>query len=50
VAGDAVLIAPVSAQIPCKHGFNREILSFEALETNVEARNRCAAADFRTIP
>jgi hypothetical protein len=46
VAGDAVLIAPVSKQIPCKQGILQGNSQFQGCGDNVGAENRCAAATF----
>ena len=50
LAGDAVLIAPVSTQIPCQQGILQGNLHFWALRADFVARNRCAAATFHEIP
>jgi hypothetical protein len=50
LAGAAVLVAPVSAQIPANREFCREFCDFGLSEANFVARNRCAAATFRTNP
>jgi hypothetical protein len=37
-------------KFPANREFNREILDFLALETDIKAKKRCAAAVFRSIP
>jgi hypothetical protein len=46
VAGDAVLIAPVSKQIPGKQGILQGNSQFQGCGDNIGAENRCAAATF----
>jgi hypothetical protein len=50
MAGDAVLIAPVSMQIPRKQEFYRESVDSGSSETRPLARKRCGAAPFKPIP
>jgi hypothetical protein len=50
LAGDAVLIAPVSTAIPCKQGTLQGILPFSAFSSLLSARNAAVAATFGAIP
>jgi hypothetical protein len=50
LAGDAVQIAPVSTQIPCKQGILQGILLFAALRLCFASRSPCAAGTFHSIP
>jgi hypothetical protein len=50
LAGDAVLIAPVSRQIPCKQGILQGKLRFQASWSDFVAKIYCAAGTSRSIP
>ncbi|WJR76784.1 hypothetical protein [Bradyrhizobium sp. NP1] len=43
-AGDAVLIAPVSSQIPCKQGIFRELAEFGVFKTANAAKKTAIPA------
>jgi len=50
MAGDAVLIAPVSSLIPCQQGILQGKLHFLASRDDCEVANRRLAAAFQAFP
>jgi hypothetical protein len=50
LAGDAVLFAPVSGEIPCQQGIFQGKLQFWADRDDCGAANRLLAAAFQAIP